>query len=88
MLTGGTVCSEANENNENVSMGKNAQRKIIANFKNSHSPFATLTEFDVVSLKKDILSENMTIDVWSELAGILKEEESKHSELSLFDFVA
>lgn len=76
VLTGGTVCSEANENNENVSMGKNAQRKIIANFKNSRSPFATLTEFDVVSLKKDILSENMTLDIWEELLTIFRQEKT------------
>lgn len=72
VLTGGTICSRADENNENVSRGREANERIIGWFKTSHSPFAAAVDFDTVSLKKDILSENMTLTVWNELMEIIR----------------
>lgn len=74
ILTGGTICSEADNNNENQSNAKGASKKIISFFKKSKSPFADIVEFDTRSLHEDILSENMTISVWNELLDIFRDK--------------
>ncbi len=73
VLTGGTICSEADKNNENQSNAKKAGRKIISAYKKSESPYADRAEFDVKSLSEDILSENMTISVWNELLDVFRD---------------
>ncbi|MBR5322355.1 MAG: asparaginase [Clostridia bacterium] len=73
ILTGGTICSEADDNNENQSNAKNASKKIISFFKASNSPFADAVDFDTKSLSEDILSENMTVSVWNELIDIFRD---------------
>lgn len=74
VLTGGTICSEADDNNENQSSAENASKKIISSFKKSKSPFANVVDFDTRSLSEDILSENMTISVWNELIDIFRDK--------------
>ncbi len=74
VLTGGTICSEADESNENQSNAKNASKKIISAYKTSASPFADVVDFDTRSLSEDILSENMTISVWNELIDIFRDK--------------
>lgn len=74
ILTGGTICSEADNNNENQSNAKGASKKIISSFKKSKSPFVDIVEFDTRSLSEDILSENMTISVWNELLDIFRDK--------------
>ncbi len=74
ILTGGTICSESDDNNENQSNAKGASKKIISSYKKSKSPFADIVEFDTRSLHEDILSENMTISVWNELLDIFRDK--------------
>ncbi len=74
VLTGGTICSELDKNNENQSNAVEANKKIIAYYKKSTSPFVDVVDFDTEKLSEDILSENMTIGVWNELLDIFRKE--------------
>jgi len=72
ILTGGTICSAQNENLKRQSDAEKAKNYIIADFEESDSPFSKSLHFDTVSLKEDILSENMTVRVWNELLDIFR----------------
>lgn len=71
VLTGGTICSFGDENNNNrdVDISK-ANRLIIENFRNSKSEFST-QEFDT-EVVIDTLSENMTVEKWNILLDFFK----------------
>ncbi len=73
ILTGGTICSAENEDGELESRGNEARRTIISEYKRSDSYYAECVSFDSLSLKHDILSENMTCEVWAELLGLFAE---------------
>ncbi len=72
ILTGGTICSAQNENLKRQSDAEKAKNYIIADFEESDSPYSKSLHFDTVSLKEDILSENMTVRVWNELLDIFR----------------
>ena len=68
LLTGGTICSVPNSNDKNESDAEATKLILTKNFKKeSGSRYAGDVTFDYVSLKTDILSENMTTDVWYEI---------------------
>jgi L-asparaginase len=73
VLTGGTICSFANENGEQVSNTKKAETLIVQNFRNGNSIYRD-EQCVQFSTKKplDILSENMTIRHWNTLLGKFK----------------
>lgn len=72
ILTGGTICSVQGKNGKNQSNAVDAKIKTrLENYyKESNSPFNGKVEFDYKFLKPDILSENMTANVWSDLIRI------------------
>lgn len=72
IMTGGTICSESNSQNENVSRASKMGCLLIDNYKKSSSPYASSAEFDVVRLSRDVLSENITLEVWNELLSVFK----------------
>lgn len=74
ILTGGTICSGPNENAKNQSQAEKAEQYIISDFKNSDSPYKNSVKFETVKLKKDILSENMTVSVWNNLLAVFKDK--------------
>lgn len=74
ILTGGTICSTENEKGVRTSTAKKAQTKIVADFKNSSSPFKDI-EFDC-KMPLDILSENMTLKTWNTLLDEFRNEEA------------
>ncbi len=68
LLTGGTICSVPNSNDKNESDAEATKLILTKNYKKeSGSRYAGDVTFDYVSLKTDILSENMTTDVWYEI---------------------
>lgn len=71
ILTGGTICSFANEQGEREADTSRAQTLIVENFRNGGSPLANTATFDAVS-PLDILSENMTVTHWNTLLEALK----------------
>lgn len=72
IMTGGTICSESNSQNENVSCASKTGCLLIDNYKKSSSPYASSAEFDAVRLSREVLSENITLDVWNELLSVFK----------------
>ena len=68
ILTGGTICSSVNEDNERFSDAENVQ--IVNEFRKSGSRFAN-AEFESITVL-DILSENMTIDAWNIMLDSLR----------------
>ncbi len=73
-LTGGTICSKKDENNENQSNASAVKEMIIDNFLATSSSVKDSVSFQTVSLKKDVLSENFTLNVWCEMIEILSKE--------------
>lgn len=74
VITGGTICSETNEKNENQSNAAEMKKTIVAAFEKSKSPYADAVIFGERSLPEDILSENMTFKVWNELLKIFQDK--------------
>ena len=71
ILTGGTICSFADERGERVSDTDRAQYLIVEKFRKSVSEYAERTEFDI-KRPIDILSENITVSHWNKLISELK----------------
>ncbi len=71
ILTGGTICSFANERGERVSDAQRAQYLIVDKFKRSGSEYADSVSFDI-KRPIDILSENITVAHWNKLISELK----------------
>ena len=73
ILTGGTICSFANENGEQESDTKKAETLIVHNFRKSDSIYGdeSVVEFTTKS-PLDILSENLTIKHWNTLINKMK----------------
>ncbi len=74
VLTGGTICSRKDANKESQSYASKAKEMIIDNYLSSNSPVKDGVSFETVSLKEDVLSENMTIDVWNELLRLFSDK--------------
>ena len=75
LLTGGTICSVPNSNGKNTSNAGKTSLILIDHYKKkSGSEFSKKVKFEKVSLKKDILSENMTTDVWFEMLKTFREK--------------
>lgn len=73
LLTGGTICSVPNSNGKNTSDAGQASPELINHFLNKTDSKSRIKDlFDTVSLKTDILSENMTTDVWYEILEIFR----------------
>jgi len=83
ILTGGTICSFADERGERGSDTKKAQTLIVQNFRECNSPYSSqdIVEFDPVS-PLDILSENMTTTHWNVLL-----REMRNYDFSKYDGV-
>ncbi len=65
LLSGGTICSAPDSSGKNVSDAGSTSLILIDHYRNgSGSGFCDSVDFDTVSLETDILSENMTTDVW------------------------
>lgn len=75
ILTGGTICSTPKEdaNNKNQSNATAAKAHILADFAASESPFASKVSFETRALVPDVLSENITLDVWNRLIDLFRE---------------
>lgn len=71
ILTGGTICSFADERGERGADTERAKTLIVENFEKSGSPCVGAVTFDPVS-PLNILSENMTVTHWNSLIGALK----------------
>lgn len=66
ILTGGTICSFANENGEQESDTKKAETLIVSNFRKGESAFRDEIQVQFDTRRPlDILSENMTIRHWN-----------------------
>lgn len=76
ILTGGTICSAVGAKGKRFSNAEKALPVITEQFKKSSSRFSSAVDFRIKSLKKDILSENMTLQVWNELLDIFREEDT------------
>lgn len=76
ILTGGTICSAVGAEGKRFSNAERALPVITEQFKKSASRFDSAVDFRIKSLKQDILSENMTLQVWNELLDIFREEDS------------
>ena len=75
ILTGGTICSLPDENKKNQSNAAITSVRLTEHFrKESRSPYQNAVEFDFRVLHPDILSENMTVRVWSDILKIFREE--------------
>lgn len=73
ILTGGTICSFANANGEQVSNTKKAETLLVQNFRNGNSEFRDESIVKFESKRPlDILSENMTIKHWNTLLNKIK----------------
>lgn len=73
ILTGGTICSFANEKGEQESDTKKAEMLIIQNFRNSDSGFRHKSKVAFYPKRPlDILSENMTVKHWNTLLTKMK----------------
>ena len=75
ILTGGTICSapKADAGNKNQSNATAAKAHILADFAASVSPFASAVSFEIRALVPDVLSENITLDVWNRLIDLFRE---------------
>lgn len=73
ILTGGTICSFANQRGEQASDTNRARTLIVENFRNGNSPFCSekAVEFTAVS-PLDVLSENMTVCHWNTLIQAMR----------------
>ncbi|MBE6601336.1 MAG: hypothetical protein E7637_02370 [Ruminococcaceae bacterium] len=73
ILTGGTVCSFANEQGEQASDTKKAQALIVDHFRKGNSRYSSedCVRFTSVS-PLNVLSENMTVAHWDVLIGALR----------------
>ncbi len=71
LLTGGTICSVPDSNDKNESNAEETKLVLTKYYEDelvrSGSEDAGKVTFDYVSLEMDILSENMTTDVWYEI---------------------
>ena len=71
LLTGGTICSVPDSNDKNESNAEETKLVLTKYYEDelvrSDSEDAGKVTFDYVSLETDILSENMTTDVWYEI---------------------
>lgn len=75
LLTGGTICSVPNSNGRNESNAEATKPVLIKQYKKqSGFGHADDVNFQYVSLETDILSENMTTDVWYEILGKFRTE--------------
>ena len=75
ILTGGTICSVPDANGINHSDASKVQSRLTKYYsEESDSEFRDSVKFKIKSLKHDILSENMTANVWGELLRIFREE--------------
>lgn len=73
ILTGGTICSFANDNGEQASNTKKAQTLIVQNFRNGDSRYKGKQNVTFYTKNPlDILSENMTVKHWNTLIRNLK----------------
>ena len=73
ILTGGTICSQENENGERTADAQNAKYRIISNFTQSTSPYKD-ADFDFL-MPLNILSENMTISTWNTLLDTFRDND-------------
>lgn len=73
ILTGGTICSFADENGERDSNAQRALSLVVKNFREGTSPFRSEEDitFDI-EMPLDILSENMTTTHWNTLINKLR----------------
>lgn len=71
VLTGGTICSVEDEHGKRSSETKQAQYKIVSEFRASASPFRDIG-FDYLT-PLNILSENMTVKTWNTLLDCLRQ---------------
>ena len=75
ILTGGTICSVADDNGENRTNAATVRSYLTEHFKKkSRSPYRDRVEFHSEALSPDILSENMTPAAWGEIIEIIKDE--------------
>ncbi|MBO4883307.1 MAG: asparaginase [Lachnospiraceae bacterium] len=75
LLTGGTICSAPDSAGKKVSNADKAGLKLTEQYGDgSLLPFADDVAFDLVNLETDILSENMTTDVWYEILDKFRTE--------------
>ncbi len=75
ILTGGTICSLPDENRKNQSNAAITSSRLTEHYlKESHSPYQKAVEFDIRTLRPDILSENMTVSIWGDILKIFREE--------------
>ena len=73
ILTGGTICSFANENGERVSDVEQAETLIVRHFRESNSPVCGEEAVCFACRRPlNILSENMTVAHWNALVEDLK----------------
>ena len=73
VLTGGTICSFPNGNNERASDTKRAEALIVENFRRGESPYRSedCVRFHSIS-PLNVLSENMNIKCWNTLIEALR----------------
>lgn len=75
LLTGGTICSVPDSAGKKVSNADKAGLKLTEQYgEGSVLPFADDVAFKFVNLETDILSENMTTDVWYEILDKFRTE--------------
>lgn len=74
ILTGGTICSTANDEGKRAVDTENAKYKIISEFRDSDSPFNNV-DFET-RMPIETLSENMTIEKWNILLDELRNVKS------------
>ena len=75
VLTGGTICSVADINGKNQSNAKKTSTRLTEYYlKESGSPFRKKVKFDIKPINLDVLSENMTASVWSDILKIFKNQ--------------
>lgn len=70
ILTGGTICSVEDKTGERYADTKQAQYKIVSEFRGSSSPYKDIS-FDYLT-PLNILSENMTVKTWNTLLDSLR----------------
>lgn len=74
ILTGGTICSTANDEGKRAVDSENAKYKIISEFRDSDSPFNNV-DFET-RMPIETLSENMTLEKWNILLDELRNVKS------------
>ena len=73
ILTGGTICSFADENGEQQANAKKAETLIVKNFREGDSEFRSKSAVSFDTKRPlNILSENMTVRHWNTLINRLK----------------